>query len=89
MRPGRSAAKQVPPQPGTIPALGLRAGKVAVAIIEQTTPVKEIAMWFRSLLSTLFARSSRTRSRKRRLAPSFGRRSRSFRPLLVLLAPLR
>jgi hypothetical protein len=40
---GDPAAKQFPPQPGTIPALGLRAGTGAVAIIEQTTLVKEIA----------------------------------------------
>jgi hypothetical protein len=42
--PGRSAGKQVPPQPGTIPALGRHAGKVAVAISEPTTLVKEIAV---------------------------------------------
>jgi hypothetical protein len=42
----------VPPRPGTIPALGLRAGTVAVAIIAQTTLVKEIAMWFRALLDS-------------------------------------
>jgi hypothetical protein len=82
---GAPAAKQVPPRPGTVPALGLRAGKVAVAIVEQTTLVKEIAMWFRALFDTLLARSSRTRSRKRRLAPSFRRRSRSLRLLLEIL----
>jgi hypothetical protein len=58
---------------------------VSVAIIEQATLVKEIAMWFRTLFDNLLARSSRTRSRKSRLAPSFGRRSRSFRPLLDVL----
>jgi len=42
-------------------------------------------MWFRTLFDTLLARSSRTRSRKRRLAPSFRRRSRSSRPLLRIL----
>jgi hypothetical protein len=42
-------------------------------------------MWFRSLFDTLLARSSCTRSRKRLLAPSFRRRSRSFRPLLGIL----
>src|SRR5262249_14088925 len=44
---------------GTAPALGLRAGKVAVAIIGQTALLKEIPMWFRSLFDTLFAGSSR------------------------------
>jgi hypothetical protein len=34
-------AKQAPHRPGTTPALGLRAGTVAAAIIEQTTAVKE------------------------------------------------
>jgi hypothetical protein len=42
-------------------------------------------MWFRLLLGTLFARSSRTRSRKSHLAASFCRRSRSFHPLLDVL----
>jgi hypothetical protein len=34
-------AKQAPHRPGTAQALGLRAGKVAVAIITQTTCFKE------------------------------------------------
>jgi hypothetical protein len=42
-------------------------------------------MWFHTLFNILLTRSSRTRSRKRGFAPSFGRRSRSFRPLLDTL----
>ncbi len=42
-------------------------------------------MWFCTLLDTLLARTSRTRSRKTRPAPSIRRRSRSFRPLLEIL----
>jgi hypothetical protein len=42
-------------------------------------------MWFRSLFDTLLARTSRPRSPKRRLATSFRRRYRSFRPLLEIL----
>ena len=34
--------KKVPHRPGTAPALGLRAGWVAVAIITRTTSLKEI-----------------------------------------------
>ena len=34
-------AKQAPHRPGTAPALGLRAGSVAVAIIRQTASFKE------------------------------------------------
>ena len=34
-------AKQAPHRPGTAPALGLRAGLVAVAIISQTACFKE------------------------------------------------
>ena len=34
-------AKQAPHRPGTAPALGLRAGRVAVAIITQTACFKE------------------------------------------------
>ncbi len=42
-------------------------------------------MWFCTLLDTLLARTSRTRSRKTRPAPSIRRRSRSFRPRLEIL----
>ena len=38
-------AKQAPHQPGTAPALGLRAGEVAVAIIRQTASFKEHLSW--------------------------------------------
>jgi len=42
-------------------------------------------MWFRTLLGTLLARSSRTRSRKTHPAPGIRRRLRSFLPLLDIL----
>src|SRR5205085_2303834 len=45
-------AKQAPHRPGTAPALGLRAGRVAAAIIEQTTIAKEFSMWFRSTFNS-------------------------------------
>ncbi len=57
---GEVVPKYAPHRPGTAPALGLRAGRVAVAIIEQTTLVKETTMWFRSLLDSWLARSSRS-----------------------------
>ena len=38
---GALTAKQAPRRPGTAPAPGLRAGKVAVAIIPQTVCFKE------------------------------------------------
>jgi hypothetical protein len=38
---GVLTAKQAPHRPGTAPALGLRAGWVAAAIIQQTACVKE------------------------------------------------
>jgi hypothetical protein len=34
-------AKQAPHRPGTAPALGLRAGRVAVTIVSQTASFKE------------------------------------------------
>ncbi len=68
-----------------MPALGLCAGKVAVAIVGQNTLVKEIVMWFGTLLAALLARSSGTGSRKRHLAPRFRRHARSARPLLEAL----
>src|SRR5262249_38549628 len=67
------------------PALGLRAGKVAVAIVEQTTLVKEIPMWFRSLFDTLFASTSPAPRRQRHSAPTARRRHGSFRPQLESL----
>jgi hypothetical protein len=51
-------AKQAPHRPGTAPALGLRAGKVAASIIEQTTVAKEIPMWFRSMFNSLKSRGA-------------------------------
>jgi hypothetical protein len=39
---GVLTAKQAPHRPGTAPALGLRAGKVAAAIISQTACMKEL-----------------------------------------------
>ena len=38
---GVLTAKQAPRRPGTAPALGLRAGLVAVAIVSQTACFKE------------------------------------------------
>jgi hypothetical protein len=68
----------------TGPALGLRAGKIADAIIEQTTIAKETSMWFRSLFDALiFPR--RTLTQPRREGSRVRQRPRSFRPLLEVL----
>src|SRR5262249_34341927 len=75
-------AKQAPHRPGTAKALGLRAGLVAVAIVEQTTLVKEIPMWFRSLFDALSARSPRTPARRGRHAPARRSWPAPFRPRL-------
>jgi hypothetical protein len=65
-------AKQTPHRPGTAPALGLRAGKVAASIVKQTIIAKEILMWFRSLASYLRPRASR-RPTRRGQRPATGR----------------
>jgi hypothetical protein len=52
---GVLTAKQAPCRPGTVPALGLRAGRAA--IIEQTTLTKEIPLWFRSRADYFFVPS--------------------------------
>src|SRR5438309_9567658 len=62
---GVLTAKQAPHRPGTAPALGLRAGRVAAAIIEQTTTAKELFMWFRSLADYLRPRHPRHPARRR------------------------
>jgi hypothetical protein len=82
---GVLTAKQATHRPGTAPALGLRAGRVAAAIVRQTVLKKEIPMWFHSLFDALFARSSRISVRQRRHAPRDRQRSRSFRPRLEIL----
>src|SRR5262245_37736536 len=58
---------------------------VAVAMVEQTTLVKEILMWFRSLFDRVLARSSRTAARQGRHAPTVRQRHGSFRPHLEAL----
>jgi hypothetical protein len=47
---GGSAAKQVPPQPGTIPALGLRAGAMALSLYRRPPLERKNIMWFSSWL---------------------------------------
>jgi hypothetical protein len=50
----RGPCRQARPlRPGTAPALGLRAGEVAIAIPGQTTLSKEIPMWLRALFGSL------------------------------------
>jgi hypothetical protein len=58
---------------------------VAVAILEQTTLVKEIPMWFRSLFDRVLARSARTPAWRGRHAPEHRPRPGSFRPHLEAL----
>jgi hypothetical protein len=60
-------AKQPPQRPGITPALGLRAGKVANFISEQTMSSKEKSMWFQSVLDYVKPGSAQTR-------PSWARR---------------
>src|SRR5262245_32312986 len=54
-------------------------------MVEQTTLVKEIPMWFRSLFDAVLARSARTPAWQRRHAPTVRHRPRSFRPHLEAL----
>ena len=60
-------AKQAPHRPGTAPALGLRAGKVAVTIISQTPFRKDtVIMWYDSMLDFLKFGPARTRAGRTR-----------------------
>src|SRR5262245_66250646 len=54
-------------------------------MVEQTTLVKEIPMWFRSLFDAVLARSARTPAWQRRHAPTVRQRHGSFRPHLEAL----
>jgi hypothetical protein len=62
---GAHTAKQVHRWSCTAPALGLRAGSVDAAMIEQTTFTKEIPMWFRSRADYLRLRPLRRPIRRR------------------------
>src|SRR5207244_13328925 len=77
-------AQPAPHRPGTAPALGLRAGIVALFILSQTgtnIPLEDCSMLFKHLQSWLNQDSTRSQrqSRKRKAKPT---RQRS-RPLLL------
>jgi len=80
-----SRTKQAPTGPVYRPTFGLRAGKVAVPILEQITLTKGIPMWFRSLSGSPFARTARTPAGQRHPAPKGRRSPSSFRPRLDIL----
>jgi uncharacterized protein (TIGR03118 family) len=78
---GGSAAKQFPPQPGTIPALGLRAGVMAVSLYRRPALERRSIMWFSSWLRN-GRRSAPAALWRTRTSP---RQPASFRPRLEAL----
>ena len=60
---GVLTAKQAPRRPGTAPALGLRAGKVAAAILVQTAVAKEIPMLIQTPIKSVTSRRQRPTQR--------------------------
>src|SRR5262245_33143816 len=82
---GALTAKQAPRWPGTAPAPGLRADRVATPIPEQTADTKEIVMWFHSHFDRFPARSTQTPTRRRGPVSRVSQRPRSLRPFLETL----
>src|SRR6516164_6720467 len=77
---GGSAAKQVPPQPGTIPALGLRAGAMALLLYRRPALERRRIMLFSSWLRNFRSALAPGRSQRRR-----PRRPVTHRPHLEVL----
>jgi uncharacterized protein (TIGR03118 family) len=78
---GGSAAKQAPPQPGTIPALGLLAGAMVISLYRRPVLERRKIMFFTSWLRN----GKRPAPAPRRRTQTFPRQRASFRPWLEAL----